>query len=102
VLIPTNYSHDPAFALANGFIYLNNGYSLIKDCSVEHLAATWHKLEGRLVFREELRQGNNSMHMRFFLVRGTAGRGLEFANTLNTYPIYRVDPNLNWSRRLPG
>jgi hypothetical protein len=102
VVIPTSYPHDPAFALANGFIYLNNGYSLVKDCSVEHLAATWRVAERRLVFREELHEGNNTMHMRFFIVKGSARRGLEFANTLNTWPVYRVDSNWVWSRRLPG
>lgn len=101
VVIPANYPHDPAFALANGFIYLNNGYSLIKDCSVEHLAATWRVRERRMVFREELRQGNNTMHMRFFLVAGSAGRGLAFANGLNTYPVYRLDSSWVWSRRAP-
>jgi hypothetical protein len=102
VVIPTGYPHDPAFALANGFIYLNNGYSLVKDCSVEHLAATWRVAERRLVFREELREGNNTMHMRFFVVKGTAERALGFANKLNTWPVYLVDDNWVWSRRLPG
>ncbi len=101
VVIPTTYPHDPAFALANGFIYLNNGYSLVKDCSVEHLAATWRVAERRLVFREELREGNNTMHMRFFVVKGTAERGLGFANALNTWPVYSVGDNWGWSRRLP-
>jgi hypothetical protein len=101
VVIPTNYPHDPAFALANGFIYLNNGYSLVKDCSVEHLAATWRVKERRLVFREELREGNNTMHMRFFIVKGTAGQGLAFANALNTYPVYGSDSSWVWSRRTP-
>jgi hypothetical protein len=101
VVIPTGYPHDPAFALANGFIYLNNGYSLVKDCGVEHLAATWRVKERRLVFREELREGNNTMHMRFFLVGGAAERGLEFANAVNTYPVYQIDSSWVWSRMLP-
>lgn len=102
VVIPTSYPHDPAFALANGFIYLNNGYSLVKDCSVEHLAATWRVAERRLVFREELREGNNTMRMRFFIIKGAAERALRFSNTLNTWPVYRVEENWVWSRRLPG
>ncbi len=100
-VIPTTYPNDPAFALANGFIYLNNGYSLIKDCTVEHLAATWRMHEKRLVFREELREGNNTMHMRFFLVKGSADSGLRFANRLNTFPIYRSDNHFTWSRIIP-
>jgi len=102
MVIPNTYPNDPAFALANGYIYLNNGYSLIKDCSVEHLAATWRVHDRRLVFREELREGNNSMHMRFYLVHGAAASGLRFANRLNTYPIYHVDSSFAWSKVVPG
>jgi hypothetical protein len=101
VVIPTGFPHDPAFALANGFIYLNNGYSLVKDCSVEHLAATWRVKERQLVFREELREGNNTMHMRFYIVKGTAERGLAFSNVLNTYPVYGIDSNWVWSKKVP-
>jgi hypothetical protein len=91
VTIPTSYKHDPAFALTNGFIYLNNGYSLIKDCTVEHLAATWKTKTQKLVFREELKEGNMSMNMRFYVLKGSAAEGLKFANSLNAWPSYKVD-----------
>lgn len=91
VVLPSIWKHDPAFALTNGFIYLNNGYSLIKDCTVEHLAATWKVSERKLVFREELKEGNMSMHMRFYIRKGSAEAGLRFANRLNPFPSYRVD-----------
>lgn len=90
VTIPTTYKNDPAFALTNGFIYLGNGYSLIKDCTVEHLAATWKTKARALVFREELREGNMHMHMRFYVVKGTPEDGLSFGNKLNTWPSYFV------------
>jgi len=91
VHLSATWKHDPAFALTNGFIYLNNGYSLIKDCTVEHLAATWKVSERKLVFREELKEGNGSMRMRFYLRKGSAEAGLRFANRLNPFPSYRVD-----------
>jgi hypothetical protein len=90
VEIPTDLSHDPAFALSNGFIYLNNGFSLIKDCSVEHLAATWKVKEQKLVFREELNKNNPEMNMRFYLLKGNVDEGLALANKLNTWPSYLV------------
>ncbi|MDR3714643.1 MAG: hypothetical protein P4L51_17650 [Puia sp.] len=90
VTIPTTYKHDPAFALTNGFIYLNNGYSLVKDCTVEHLAATWKMKSGKLVFREELKEGNMTMNMRFYVLKGSADQGLQFANSLNAWPSYCV------------
>jgi hypothetical protein len=90
VEIPTDLKHDPAFALSNGFIFLNNGYSLIKDCSVEHLAATWKMKDQKLVFREELNKDNPEMNMRFYLLKGDVNQGLELANKLNTWPSYQV------------
>ncbi len=90
VEIPVDLKHDPAFSLSNGFIYLNNGYSLIKDCSVEHLAATWKMKAKKLVFREELKKGNNEMNMHFYLKKGDLETGLAFANHLNTWPSYLV------------
>jgi len=104
VVLPAAWQHDPALALTNGFIYLNNGYSLIKDCTVEHLAATWKVDERKLVFREELKEGNPSMHMRFFVVKGSAEDGLRFANQLNSFPSYQVDKEgstLRYSRIIP-
>ncbi len=88
VEIPTDLRHNPAFCLSNGFIYLNNGYSLVKDCSVEHLAATWRQKEQKLVFREELNQHNPGMKMRFYVVKGDLQSGLIFANKLNTWPSF--------------
>jgi len=90
VEIPTDLKHDPALALSNGYIYLNNGYSLIKDCNVEHLAATWKVKEQKLVFREELAETNPEMNMRFYLVKGDKTDGLDFANALNTWPSYEL------------
>lgn len=90
VEIPTDLKHNPAFSLSNGFIYLNNGYSLIKDCSVEHLAATWKMKEQKLVFRQELNEDNKSMNMRFYLLKGSAQEGLKLGNRLNTWPVYIV------------
>ncbi len=90
VEIPNNLKNDPAMALSNGFIYLNNGYSLVKDCTVEHLAATWKVSEQKLVFRQELAETNPEMNMRFYLVKGDKTEGLNFANALNTWPSYEV------------
>ena len=104
VEIPTDLRHDPAFALSNGFIFLNNGYNLIKDCTVEHLAATWKMNDKKLVFREELREGNNTMHMRFYLKKGNANDGLHFGNNLNTWPSYVVNiskEKITYKRVLP-
>jgi DNA-binding beta-propeller fold protein YncE len=90
VEIPTDLKHDPAFSLSNGFIYLNNGYSLVKDCSVEHLAATWKMKEKKLVFRQELNEENPGMNMRFYFVKGTVNDGLQLGNQLNTWPSFTV------------
>ncbi len=104
VEIPTDLKNDPAFTLSNGFVYLNNGYSLIKDCSVEHIAATWKMKEQKLLFREELNPNNPEMNMRFYLVKGTANDGLKFANKLNTWPSYKVTfskSGISYSKVLP-
>ena len=90
VEIPTDLKHDPAFALSNGFIYLGDGYSLVKDCSVEHIAATWKQKEQKLVFRQELNKKNPKMNMRFYIVKGDVNAGLKFGNELNTWPSYYV------------
>jgi hypothetical protein len=90
VEIPTDLKHDPAFALSNGFIYLGDGYSLVKDCSVEHIAATWKQKEQKLVFRQELNKKNPKMNMRFYIVKGDVEAGLKFGNELNTWPSYYV------------
>ncbi len=90
VEIPVDLKNNPAFTLSNGFIYLNNGFSLIKDCSVEHIAATWKMKEQKLVFREELNKNNPEMNMRFYILKGDVNDGLELANKLNTWPSYHV------------
>nr|WP_321486014.1 hypothetical protein [uncultured Draconibacterium sp.] len=95
VEIPNNLKNDPAMALSNGFIYLNNGYGLVKDCTVEHLAATWKVSEQKLVFRQELAETNPEMNMRFYLVKGDKTEGLNFANALNTWPSYAVKIEYN-------
>ncbi len=90
VEIPTDLKHDPAMSLSNGFLYLGNGYSLIKDCSVEHLAVTWRQKTQRAVFREELNENNPGMKMRFYIFEGDKAEGLRLANRLNTWPVYDV------------
>jgi hypothetical protein len=104
VEIPTDLKHDPAFSLSNGFIYLNNGYSLVKDCSVEHLAATWKMKEQKLVFREELAENNPQMKMRFYIVKGGVNDGLKLGNELNTWPSFTVckkDNQLTYKKIMP-
>jgi hypothetical protein len=104
VEIPIDLKHDPAFTLSNGFIFLNNGYNLIKDCTVEHLAATWRMKEKKLVFREELREGNNTMKMRFYIKKGLPEEGLKLGNALNTWPSYFVKiskDKISYQRVLP-
>jgi len=90
VKIPVDLKHDPAFTLSNGFIDLGTGYCLVKDCSVEHIAATWRQQEQKLVFREELNPKNPKMNMRFYVIKGDARTALEFANRLNTRPSYFI------------
>lgn len=90
VEVPTDLKKDPAFALSNGFINLGNGYNLIKDCSVEHIAATWKQKEQKLVFREELNEKNPKMNMKFYVLKGDPASGLKLANELNTWPSYYV------------
>lgn len=104
VEIQTDLKKDPALSLSNGFIYLNNGYSLIKDCSVEHLAATWKMKESKLVFRQELNEENPGMNMRFYLVKGSASDGLQLGNLLNTNPVFTVkeaDGKLVYEKLMP-
>ncbi len=90
VEVPTDLKHDPAMALSNGFLYLGNGFSLIKDCSVEHLAVTWRQKEQRAVFREELNDHNPGMKMRFYIFEGDKAEALHLANRLNTWPVFDV------------
>ncbi len=90
VKLPIDLKHDPAMSLSNGFLYLGNGYTIIKDCSVEHLAVTWRQKEKRAVFREELNENNPGMKMRFYIYKGTKEDGHKLANRLNTWPIYSV------------
>lgn len=88
--VPLKLLHDPILALANGWIYLGNGISLVKDCTVEHLACTWNRKASRLIFREELKENNPSMEMIFYLVMGQPERGHAAANRLNTSPSFSV------------
>ena len=90
VKIPTDLKHDPAMTLSNGFLYLGNGYTIIKDCSVEHLAVTWRQKEKRAVFREELNENNPGMKMRFYVFKGSKEEGHKLANRLNTWPVFSV------------
>ncbi len=90
VEVPTDLKHDPALALSNGFLYLGDGYTLIKDCSVEHLAVTWRQKEQKAVFREELNENNPGMRMRFYIFEGDRAGGHRLANRLNTWPVYEV------------
>jgi len=104
VEIPTDLKHDPAFTLSNGFINLGTGYNLIKDCSVEHIAATWRQGEKKLVFREELNPKNPKMNMRFYVVEGSKDKGLKFGNELNTWPSYYIsykDDKLSIKQHIP-
>ena len=104
VEIPTDLKHDPAFTLSNGFIYLGTGYNLIKDCSVEHIAATWRQKEKKLVFREELNPKNPGMKMRFYIVKGDKDKGHKFGNELNTWPSYYIsykDEKLSITQDIP-
>jgi len=104
VEIPADLKHDPAFSLSNGFIYLGNGYSLVKDCSVEHLAVTWKMKEQKLVFREELNPENLEMNMRFYVTKGDVNKGLVLGNQLNTWPSFKVNISnnkLNYEKIMP-
>jgi hypothetical protein len=104
VEIPTDLKHDPAFTLSNGFINLGTGYNLIKDCSVEHIAATWRQKEKKLVFREELNPKNPKMNMRFYILKGSVDQGLKFGNALNTWPSYYIsykDDKLSFRQHIP-
>jgi len=90
VQVPTDLKHDPALALSNGFLYLGNGYTIMKDCSVEHLAVTWRQKEKRAVFREELNENNPGMKMRFYVFKGSQEEGHKLANRLNTWPVFSI------------
>jgi len=88
VKVPTNLKHNPVLPLSNGYLYLGNGYSLIKDCSVEHLAAKCDLNKGKVIFREGLAKHTKSMSMRFYILKGTPLEGLELGNKINTWPSY--------------
>ncbi len=90
VEIPKDLKQNPAMALSNGFLYLGNDYSIIKDCSVEHLAVTWRQNEKRAVFREELNKNDPNTRMRFYIVNEKKEFAHDLANKLNTWPVYKV------------
>ncbi len=86
--IATDTKRDPILALASGWIYLGNGMNLIKDTYVEHLAATWKREQQRLVFREEMNENEQTLNMRFYILKGRPEQGRQLANTLNVWPLY--------------
>jgi len=95
VAIPTDLKNDPNLALSNGFLYLGNGFSLIKDCSIEHLAVTWRQSEKRAVFRQELNENNPEMNMRFYIYKGSKEEAHKLANQLNTWPVFSIKKSNN-------
>ncbi len=90
VSVPTDLKHDPILSLANGLFTLGNGWNLIKDNTVEHLAGTWRYKSNELVFREGLREDVPTAEMVFYLYRGTPQEALARANRLNVWPRIRV------------
>ena len=90
VTVPTDLKHDPILSLVNGLFTLGNGWNLIKDNTVEHLAGTWRYKTNELVFREGLRSDVPAAKMAFYLHRGTPEEGLKLANRLNVWPLVRV------------
>ncbi len=90
VAIPTDLKHDPILSLSNGLFTLGNGWNLIKDNYVEHLAGTWEYKSNRLVFREGVRKDLPGTTMAFYLYKAPPRQGLRVANRLNVWPLYRV------------
>jgi len=90
VAVPENLNHDPILSLSNGLFTLGNGWNLIKDNYVEHLAGTWDYKTNRLVFREGVRKDLPGTKMSFYLYRATPKDALQMANRLNVWPVYRI------------
>ena len=90
VAVPPDLKHDPILSLSNGLFTLGNGWNLIKDNYVEHLAGTWQYKSNRLVFREGVRKDLPGTTMAFYLYKASPQQGLRVANRLNVWPLYRV------------
>ena len=90
VAVPPDLKNDPILSLSNGLFSLGNGWNLIKDNYVEHLAGTWRYKSNRLVFREGVRKDLAGTKMAFYLYKATPKEGLQLANRLNVWPMYRV------------
>lgn len=102
--IPTDLRNDPILSLSNGLFSLGNGWNLIKDNYIEHIAATWDYDANTLTFREELRHDIPSMNMDFYLVKGSPKKALRIANRINTWPLYQVSKDakdVTLTRMLP-
>jgi len=90
VAVPDNLLRDPILSLSNGLFSLGNGWNLIKDNYVEHLAGTWNYETNCLVFREGVRKDLPGTRMAFYLYKGSSKYALQIANRLNVWPMYRV------------
>ncbi len=90
VAVPSDLLHDPILSLSNGLFTLGNGWNLIKDNYVEHLAGTWNYKANRLVFREGVRKDLPGTRMNFYLYKASPQKALQVANRLNVWPVYRV------------
>ncbi len=90
VAVPDNLLHDPILSLSNGLFTLGNGWNLIKDNYVEHLAATWNYRKNQLVFREGVRKDLPGTHMVFYLYKASPRQALSVADRLNVWPVYRI------------
>ncbi len=90
VAVPDDLLHDPILSLSNRLFTLGNGWNLIKDNYVEHLAGTWEYKTNRLIFREGVRQDLPGTRMTFYLYKAAPKDALQIANRLNVWPVYRV------------
>ncbi|NOY78519.1 MAG: hypothetical protein GXO76_11685 [Calditrichaeota bacterium] len=90
VAVPPDLNHNPILSLSNGLFTLGNGWNLIKDNYVEHLAGMWDYKTHRLVFREGVRKDLPGTKMAFYLYKAPPQKALQMANGLNVWPIYRV------------
>ncbi len=90
VAVPPDLERDPILSLSNGLFTLGNGWNLIKDNTVEHLAGTWEYKTNRLVFKEGVRNDLPGTKMVFYLLKASSQEALRVANRLNVWPLYRV------------
>jgi len=82
--------NDPYLALSNGWLHLGNEWSLVKDCTVGHVACCWRRQDALAVFREERPHGEEPCAFRFLLVKGNPQEGHAVAQQLNTWPRYSL------------